>query len=84
MGALISWAILIAFFLLGGYGVTLLRDAIMGHLLNPSQPFLWQSIAGLLLMMVSIGFLGGFIYYREKKRGNVRLPGKRRRGSPRS
>ncbi|MDI3257320.1 MAG: DUF2627 family protein [Kyrpidia sp.] len=72
MGVLISWIILIGFFLLGGYGVTLIRNAVMGHLLDASQPWLWPTLAGLVLTAVSVGFLGGFIHYREKKRGKVK------------
>ncbi|ADG06029.1 DUF2627 domain-containing protein [Kyrpidia spormannii] len=72
MGLLISWIILIGFFLLGGYGVTLVRDAVMGHLFNPSQPWLGPTLAGTVLIAISVGFLGGFIYYREKKRGKVK------------
>lgn len=80
MGTLVSWAIVIAFFLLGGYGVTLVRNAVMGRIIDPTQPFAGPMAAGLILIAVSVGFLGGLIYHREKKRGRARLPRRRREG----
>lgn len=45
----------------------LLHDYLAGH------PFAWLPFAGcLLLFLVSIAFLGGFIFYHDKKRNRIK------------
>ncbi len=73
MRAFISWAILIAVFLLAGEGINLLRIGLFNVMAGvPSQ--LWRFVLGILLAGFGTAFLGGFIYYRAKKRGQVKRP----------
>lgn len=53
------------------YGIKLMRDMVFGILQNPF-PFLWlQFLAGLLLFLLGLGFIAGFILYRDRKRNKV-------------
>lgn len=74
MRALISWAILITVFFIAGEGINLLRIGLFNVLAGvPSQ--LWRFVLGILLAGCGTAFLGGFIYYRAKKRGQLKRPG---------
>ncbi|GIM48317.1 hypothetical protein DNHGIG_38660 [Collibacillus ludicampi] len=74
MARIMSWSILTAIFLIAGYGLNLLRDALMDKLSDPQTVIWWRVLLGFLLMSSGISYLGGFIYYRDKKRGNVKKP----------
>ncbi|WP_018132822.1 DUF2627 family protein [Effusibacillus pohliae] len=71
---LVSWLILIGIFLLSGYGLNLIRVAVMDSISNPAAVVWWRILLGSILMLGGLFFLGGFIYYRDKKRGLVRKP----------
>ncbi|MCF6137838.1 DUF2627 domain-containing protein [Pseudalkalibacillus berkeleyi] len=55
----------------GVLGIKLIRDALFGvvHPLFPN--FVVELIAGILLFLIGFGFVGGFIFYRDRKRNNV-------------
>jgi putative Mn2+ efflux pump MntP len=56
---------------LAAYGIKLMRDMVFGILQNPF-PYLWmQFLAGLLLFLLGLGFVAGFILYRDRKRNKV-------------
>lgn len=74
MQRLVSWLILIFVFLLAGYGLNLIRAAVMEKIADPATAVWWRLLAGSILMFGGLFFLGGFIYYRDKKRGMVRKP----------
>jgi len=74
MGKLIVWVILVGVFLLSGYGLNLIRIAIVDKMAHPEIVIWWKVLIGSILMVGGIGFLGGFVYYRDKKRGKVRPP----------
>lgn len=71
MRSWLPWLILIGIFLCAGEGINLLRigtlDAAAGE---PGQ--WWRFTAGLLMTVLGTAYLGGFIYYRDKKRGRVK------------
>lgn len=71
---LVSWMILIAIFLLAGYGLNLIRVAVIEYIADPSIVIWWRVLIGSVLLLGGLFFLGGFIYYRDKKRGAVRKP----------
>ncbi|GAX91897.1 DUF2627 family protein [Effusibacillus lacus] len=71
---LVSWIILISIFLLAGYGLNMIRVAVMDNIADPSVIIWWRVLIGSILMVGGLFFLGGFIYYRDKKRGIVRKP----------
>jgi hypothetical protein len=57
--------------LLAVYGIKQMRDIFFGFL-NFPYPYLWvQFIAGLLSFILGLAFVGGFIFYRDKKRNKV-------------
>ncbi|WP_349407725.1 DUF2627 family protein [Pseudalkalibacillus sp. SCS-8] len=57
---------------LGGVlGIKLIRDALFGIVHSPFPNFIVELIAGVLLFIVGFGFVGGFIFYRDRKRNNV-------------
>ncbi|KOP83380.1 DUF2627 domain-containing protein [Cytobacillus praedii] len=56
---------------LAAYGIKLMRDMVFGILQSPF-PYLWmQFLAGLLLFLLGLGFVAGFILYRDRKRNKV-------------
>ena len=53
------------------YGIKIMRDMVFG-ILQPPYPFLWlQFLAGLLITCAGVGFIGGFILHRDRKRNKV-------------
>lgn len=72
MARILSWGILLAIFLISGYGLNMLRVAFMDQLSDPNIIIGWRVLIGFLLFGGSVSYLGGFIYYRDKKRGKVK------------
>ncbi|MCL6637416.1 MAG: DUF2627 domain-containing protein [Alicyclobacillus sp.] len=79
MQRLLAWAVLTGVFLLAGEGLNLFRTAIERWLAyGRVVDALWM-IVGLLLAALGTAFLGGFVYYRDKKRGKLTREGWRGR-----
>ena len=74
MGKVIVWALLLGVFLLSGYGLNLIRIALVDKLADPSTVIWWRVLIGGVLMTGGIAFLGGLVFYRDKKRNKVRPP----------
>ncbi|HEY9578098.1 MAG TPA: DUF2627 domain-containing protein [Pseudobacillus sp.] len=56
---------------LAGLGIKLMRDMLFG-VLQPPFPFLWlQFLVGLVLFVGGLGFVAGFIFYRDRKNNKV-------------
>lgn len=75
MRNLFAWTILIAVFLIGGEGLNLFRVHVedwlaYGHALDAVL-----ALAGLGLAFIATAWLGGFVYYRDKKRGKLKREG---------
>ncbi|WEG14330.1 DUF2627 domain-containing protein [Pullulanibacillus sp. KACC 23026] len=52
-------------------GVKLMRDSVF-DILQPLFPWLWlQLVIGLILFLAGVGFIGGWIFYRDRKRHYV-------------
>ncbi len=52
-------------------GIKFMRDMFFGVLHSPI-PYLWlQFIIGLILFVMGLGFVAGFILYRDRKRNKV-------------
>ena len=79
MSGLLAWSILLGFFLLAGEGLNLFRIHIERYLAYGSFGDLALSIVGLLLTFICTAFLGGFVYFRDKKRGKLKREGWRGR-----
>ncbi|CAM3744191.1 DUF2627 domain-containing protein [Cytobacillus oceanisediminis] len=68
---LIALLILLIPGVLAVYGIKLMRDMVFGILQSPF-PYLWlQFIAGLLFLLIGLGFIAGFVLYRDRKRNKV-------------
>ncbi|WP_078552951.1 DUF2627 domain-containing protein [Bacillus alkalicellulosilyticus] len=67
----IALLILVIPAILAGYGIKLMRDTVFQHLITPF-PNLWiQFFCGLLFLLGGLGFVGGFIFHRDRKNGKV-------------
>ena len=82
MRNLIAWAILIGVFILAGGGFNLFRIHLEQWLAYGRAGDAVLSILGLILGFVGTAFLGGFIYFRDKKRGKLKREGWRGRPIP--
>ncbi|MGE6258960.1 DUF2627 domain-containing protein [Heyndrickxia sporothermodurans] len=52
-------------------GIKLMRDMTFGVLQVPF-PYLWlQFLVGLIFFLGGLGFIAGFIFYRDRKRNKV-------------
>ncbi|MGG5255123.1 DUF2627 domain-containing protein [Neobacillus sp. SM06] len=71
MKRIIALLILVAPGFLAAYGIKLMRDMVFG-IQQPPIPFLWlQFLIGLFFFIGGLGFVGGFILHRDKKRNKV-------------
>ncbi|HZG60446.1 MAG TPA: DUF2627 family protein [Anoxybacillus sp.] len=71
MQRVIALIILLIPGLLAALGIKWMRDALFG-ILQPPLPFLWlQFLLGFLLFLTGLGFVGGFILHRDRKRNKV-------------
>jgi len=53
------------------YGVKLMRDMLFGIFQWPF-PYLWlQFTTGLILFLAGLGFVAGFVLYRDRKKNKV-------------
>lgn len=75
MGYLVGWALLIGVFICAGEGLNLFRIYIVNWLAEGKAIDGLIALAGLLLAFVCTAFLGGFVYYRDKKRGKLKREG---------
>ncbi|WP_316569677.1 DUF2627 domain-containing protein [Neobacillus sp. YIM B06451] len=56
---------------LAAYGIKLMRDMVFGKLQQPFT-YLWlQFLIGFILFILGLGFVAGFILYRDRKRNKV-------------
>ncbi|TLS36387.1 DUF2627 domain-containing protein [Pseudalkalibacillus caeni] len=57
--------------LLGVYGIKLMRDVLFGYLQTPFPSLSLQFLAGLVFFAAGLAFVGGFIFYRDRKRNKL-------------
>ncbi|MDQ0188410.1 DUF2627 family protein [Alicyclobacillus cycloheptanicus] len=79
MNYLVGWSLLIVIFLGAGEGLNLFRIHIVDWLADGHPVDGILALAGLLLAFACTAFLGGFVYYRDKKRGKLKREGWRGR-----
>ncbi|MFD1707045.1 DUF2627 domain-containing protein [Siminovitchia sediminis] len=80
MARIIALVLLVLPGLLAGYGIKLMRDMLFG-ILQPPLPYLWlQFLLGLIFFILGLGFIGGFILHRDRKRNKVQDRFKKRAG----
>ncbi|ALC90003.1 hypothetical protein AM500_09600 [Bacillus sp. FJAT-18017] len=56
---------------LAAYGVKLMRDMLFGKLLEPFGLLWLQFLTGFILFVTGLGFVAGFVLYRDRKRNKV-------------
>ncbi len=62
-----SWLVLFIILLIAGGGISLIRYGIFAGA--------WWAIGlGIVIAVLATSYLGGFIYYRDKKNGRVKRP----------
>jgi hypothetical protein len=71
MQRFIALMILVVPGFIAGYGIKLMRD-IFFKILHQPFPSLWiQFAAGLLFLILGVGFIAGFVLYRDRKNNKV-------------
>jgi hypothetical protein len=71
MGRIFALLILVIPALLAGLGIKWMRDTVFG-ILHPPFLSLWlQFLIGFLLFGAGLSFVGGFVFYRDRKRNKV-------------
>ncbi|MCY1691871.1 DUF2627 family protein [Exiguobacterium acetylicum] len=64
--------------IIGAIGIKLMRDSVFliaqvpfKYLGDAGYVYVLQGIVGLILAMGGIGFVAGYVFYRDRKRGKV-------------
>lgn len=68
MARIIAVIILFIPGIIGAYGIKIMRDALFGDLYSFFFHLGLQFFIGFLLFVFGIGFIGGFILHRDKKK----------------
>jgi hypothetical protein len=66
-----------------GLGIKLMRDMVFGILQPPLPSLLVQFLVGLLMFIIGLGFVAGFVLYRDRKRNKVQNRFKKNSGNTR-
>ncbi|MFC0014764.1 MULTISPECIES: DUF2627 family protein [Allobacillus] len=69
---LIALIILLIPGILAAYGIKLLRDSFFGEVAPIFINVMIQFGAGILFIIIGIGFIGGFIYRRDQKKNKTK------------
>ena len=56
---------------LAALGIKLMRDMVFGILQTPFPYFWLQFVTGFAIFVLGLGFIAGFILYRDRKRNKV-------------
>lgn len=56
---------------IAGYGIKLMRDTLFQVLNWPFGSLYFQFLAGIILFVAGIWFIGGFILHRDRKNNKV-------------
>lgn len=66
-----------------GLGIKLMRDTVFGILQPPLPSLLIQFLVGMLMFIIGLGFVAGFVLYRDRKRNKVQNRFKKNGGNTR-
>lgn len=58
--------------ILGAYGIKLMRDALFSEIVPLLMNAGFQFVVGLICFIVGLGFIGGFILHRDRKKNLVK------------
>lgn len=79
MKNILAWCVLLIVFLVAGEGLNLFRIHIISWVAYGRAIDAILTIVGLVIAFLGTAFLGGFVYYRDKKRGKLKREGWRGR-----
>jgi hypothetical protein len=71
MGRFLALMILVIPGIFAGYGIKLMRDTFFQLLNFPYPNLSLQFLAGLIAFFAGLSFIGGFIFYRDRKNGKI-------------
>jgi uncharacterized membrane protein len=71
MNRIIALVIMVIPGFIAALGIKLMRDMAFGKLQAPLPSLFVQFIVGLLAFLLGLGFIAGFILYRDRKRNKV-------------
>ncbi|KMK77008.1 DUF2627 domain-containing protein [Alkalihalobacillus pseudalcaliphilus] len=71
MGRFIALVIMLIPVFIAGYGIKLMRDSFFQISNISFIPLAFEFILGLVLFIAGVAFIGGFIFYRDKKNGKI-------------
>jgi len=71
MQRFIALMILVIPAVIAGLGIKLMRDTLFYILHNPFPLLTLQFISGLIFFLAGLAFIGGFVFYRDRKNGKV-------------
>ncbi|WP_017727032.1 DUF2627 domain-containing protein [Halalkalibacterium ligniniphilum] len=71
MARFVALMVLVIPAIIAGYGIKLMRDTIFQILLFPYPSLALQFIAGIIFFLAGFSFIGGFIFYRDRKNGKI-------------
>lgn len=69
MARLMAFLVLLIPGVIAGYGIKLMRDTLYG--IGPIDVSWLQFLIGFILMVLGVGFIAGFILYRDRKKGKI-------------
>jgi hypothetical protein len=82
MGRLIALVILLIPISVASLGIKLMRDMLFGALQSPIPSLPLQFLIGFIFFIVGLGFISGFVLYRDRKRDKVQKRLKKRKAPP--
>ncbi|MDQ0208919.1 DUF2627 domain-containing protein [Alkalicoccobacillus murimartini] len=71
MGRFFALLILLLPIFTAGFGIKLMRDAFFHIIQSPFSSVSVQFLIGLILFFIGFAFIGGFIFYRDRKNGKI-------------
>lgn len=71
MGRFIALMIMIIPIIVAGYGIKQMRDTIFQISNSPYPNLTLQFAAGFVFFLAGLSFIGGFIFYRDRKNGKI-------------
>jgi hypothetical protein len=78
MGRYIALLIVLIPGIMAVMGIKWMRDTVFGVLQSPF-PVLWlQFLIGFISFIAGLSFVGGFIFYRDRKRNKVQIKFKKK------
>lgn len=79
MKNLVAWSVLLCVFLIAGEGLNLFRIHIEKWLAYGHVSDAVWTLVGIVIAFCATAFLGGYVYYRDKKKGKLKREGWRGR-----